>query len=179
MNYLDYNNPVDTSTAINGDTIMSRTLVGHCGSKFPRKHGNCFSMQCSDGNVYNIVNFVYENLVEAIARGVTLPVKVLPLNNRVAIICDSRIENSWYQDRFCECRCPESLLPLPQRLRIQLEINCGARENIEKDNGDGTKYIITRTTPSKLVDLRTAEEKEADDAERKARIEKMNFFVVE
>jgi hypothetical protein len=107
VNYVDYNHVLDTSAAINGDVITSHTLVGYYSSKFPLKNGNCFSMRCNDGNVYRIVNFCYENLIEVTNRGVTLPIKVLPLNGRVAIICDSRIANDWYQDRFCECCCPQ------------------------------------------------------------------------
>jgi hypothetical protein len=179
VNYVDYNHVLDTSAAINGDVITSHTLVGYYSSKFPLKNGNCFSMRCNDGNVYRIVNFCYENLIEVTNRGVTLPIKVLPLNGRVAIICDSRIANDWYQDRFCECCCPESLLPIQQRLRIQLEIDCGARENFEKDNGDGTKYVMTHRTPAKLVDLRTALEKEGDEAAQTERWQKAGIIVIE
>lgn len=60
-----------------------------------------------------------------------------------------------------------------------MEIDCGARENFEKDNGDGTKYVMTRRTPAKLVDLRTALEKEGDEAAQTESWQKAGIIVIE
>ena len=53
---------------VNGLHVTSTTLVGYSKGKYPLKHGNCFSMKADDGHEYRIVNFVHENLEEAIRR---------------------------------------------------------------------------------------------------------------
>lgn len=175
MNYIDHNHVVDMQNVVMGEYVTTRTLVGAYSEKYPYKHGNCFSMKCDNGHSYRIVNFVYENLTEAIKRGVELPVRVLPLNDSVAVICDARIPENWYQPTFCRVCCPESLLPLPQRLIIQQELDCGARVNRECDRSDGGgTYIITERDSSKLPDLRTQAEKDAETE----RLRKAGFILV-
>lgn len=175
MNYINYDNVVDMQNVVMGEYITTRTLVGAYSKKYPYKHGNCFSMKCDNGQSYRIVNFVYENLTEAINRGIELPVRVLPLNDSVAVICDTRIPNNWYRRDFCTTCCPESLLPLPQRLGIQLELDCGARVNrvCDRSDGGGT-YVIVKCDSSKLPDIRTQAEKD----EETERLRKAGFILV-
>lgn len=45
------------------------TCLGTLDQSFPIQSGNCFSVITADGRSFKIVNFVYENLVEALRRG--------------------------------------------------------------------------------------------------------------
>jgi hypothetical protein len=44
-----------------------------------------------------------------------MPVQVHLLSERIGIIHDPRIPDEWYDKRYCEVCCPESLLPFPQQ----------------------------------------------------------------
>ena len=116
--------------------VTSHTLVGVWGDP-PLSHGNCFSMTAEDGNEYDIVNFVYENLEALQAAGLTWPVDIRVLAGRIAVVHDRRIPHDWYQVRFCEVCCPKALLPLPQTLRHEREVMQGVRE---EHNG----YVMMR-----------------------------------
>jgi hypothetical protein len=106
--------------------ILHSTLIGSFGS-FPRDTGNCFAVMANDGNGYKIVNFNYENLKELTKRGVSFPFEIKALSDRVAVIHDARIPDQWYSRRFCEVCCPDSLLPLPQRLTHERQEMQGVR----------------------------------------------------
>ena len=114
--------------------IGSHTLVGFDDSKgYPLTQGNCFSVCTVEDRLCRIVNFSHENFIEAVARGVKLPISIgiIGKNNGTgegyAIVHDKRISVDWYQQRWCEICCPEDLLPLPQRLAHALEIEQGVR----------------------------------------------------
>ena len=105
------------------------TCMGHMSQPFPRDSGNCFDVVDADGKAWRIVNFVYENLVEALRRGVSddrwapgvaWPVACAPIGKNVAVITDPRIPTDWYQREWCEVCCPASVLPIPQRLTTAL-----------------------------------------------------------
>lgn len=109
--------------------ITSQTLLGVPNGPYPLESGgNCFSVECDDGNVYRIVNFVLENLKEAVRRGVPWPIKVRPISESFAVVHDERIPDDWYRNRWCETCCPESLLPVTQQLQHERHEACGARE---------------------------------------------------
>jgi hypothetical protein len=114
--------------------ITTTTLVGYHYKKeeqFPRPRGNCFSVEVPDHGEYRIVNFSYENIKEAVRRGVSWPIKILPIGRRVAVLHDARIPWDWYDSKWCETCCPDRLLPPPQRLLHLLEIERGVR--VERD----------------------------------------------
>jgi hypothetical protein len=144
---------------VNGVEITSYTLIGVIKSKFPVRHGNCFSMKASNGIEYKIVNFYYENIKEGISRGkLTLPVRLYILgdieHSRTAIIYDPKIPTSWYSARFCETCCPVEYLPFPQRITHALKRESGAVT--EKKSGD---MIVVVERVGAAVDWRTEEEK--------------------
>lgn len=171
MNYLNLEHQVDMSLSVVGEHITTRTLIGVSTIKrYPYSHGNCFSMRCDNGCEYRIVNFYFENLEEAIKRGVNLPVRVLPISDHHAIIADARIELSWYSSTFCTSCCPSYLLPLPQRLANQLRIDSGLMAHKYCDDG----FVITQMSSyENRIDLRTQDEKHEDKciaAERLRRV---------
>lgn len=109
---------------------------------WPISHGNCFTVLTEGGKSYRIVDFAYENLEEALRRGLTWPIKIFPLSACVAVIHDPRIPDDWYRDYWCEVCCPEELLPLPQILAHKRQIARGEREA-----GDGFIKIDTAKSP--------------------------------
>lgn len=96
--------------------VTTQTLVGKMGKDFPRKSGNCFSVETDQGKEYRIVNFNVENWEEMIKRGLELPIKIGILGGRTAIIHDDRIPEEWYDYQYCPTCCPEFYLPEPQKL---------------------------------------------------------------
>lgn len=118
--------------------VVTRTLVGVAYDEYPLKSGNCFSVRTTDNCIYDIVNFVYENVQELQKRGLGFPFKIKILCEGKlrgkAIFHDSRIPDAWYQTRYCEVCCPEDLLPLPQQMAHLRQIDRGER----KVNGDWT-----------------------------------------
>lgn len=83
--------------------ITQCTLVGYQGP-FPRKRGNCFSVEVDGSGDYRIVNFGAENLDELVRRGVlSWPVEIKPLSEREAVIADARIPAEWYSDYCPTC----------------------------------------------------------------------------
>ena len=113
--------------------ITEHTLVGIPSKDFPIEGygGNCFSVKAEDGSLFRIANFGLENLKEAERRGVKWPIEIKPLSDRIAVIHDSRIPDNWYSDSFCEICCPRDLLPLPQLLRYERQIDRGERVEVE------------------------------------------------
>jgi hypothetical protein len=105
-------------------SITSRTMIGTWGDP-PWTRGNCFRVMADDGNVYRIVNFIYENLHELEKAGLNWPIGIRVLSGRVAVIHDRRIPANWYSSSFCEVCCPKDLLPLPQVLRHEREAQEG------------------------------------------------------
>jgi hypothetical protein len=93
------------------------TCVGVLLNKFPLSSGNCFSVLTEDNKQYRIVNFCFENIEELIKRGICHPFQIGILSDRVAVLLDSRIPDSWYQEHYCEACCPDSLLPHGQQMR--------------------------------------------------------------
>lgn len=122
--------PVLENDIIDGLCVTRVTLVGVHG-KFPYEHGNCFSVEAVDGKDYRIVNFVHENLEGLKKYGIKAPWKIRPIGSGCAVIVDSRIPDVCYMDRFCEVCTPKSLLPYPQRLRIERAIDNGSRVETE------------------------------------------------
>jgi len=142
-----------------GVEVISSTLLGVNKSKFPVRHGNCFSMRADNGHSYRIVNFYLENLEEGIRREkMTLPVRLYilsdPYKSGVAIIFDPKIPTSWYSAQFCETCTPVEYLPFPQRVSHALKLESGTIT--ERKYGDRT-MIIERVGDA--IDWRTEEEK--------------------
>lgn len=103
---------------INAVSITSQTLVGVSGTP-PFKRGNCFSVLAEGGEKeYRVVNFCLENLEALMWKGLSWPIKILPISEQITIIHDKRIGDQWYMDRFCEVCCPEELLPLLQQAKL-------------------------------------------------------------
>ena len=99
-------------------SITSVTLVGIIEDKFPLIHGNCFGVKVkSEDNDYRIVNFYVENLEHVIKEKIIdWPIKIKILENRIAVIHDSKIPDEYYNQGFCTVCCPERLLPVTQKL---------------------------------------------------------------
>ena len=110
------------------DKMGAHTLVAfYPEDGYPAKHGNCFGMVANNKS-YQIVNFYYENLEKLLEeKQISLPVKILPLNDYSAVIHDNRIPDQWYRSTWCEVCCPLDLLPAPQRLRHSRHIMNGTR----------------------------------------------------
>lgn len=123
--------------------VASVTLVAFyhaCAQPiYPAREGNCFSAYASNGKEYKIVNFFHENLEEVQKRGVTFPMQVYELGERVAVLHDPRIPDEWYESRYCETCCPVSLLPLPQVLAHDRAIQQGVRM-------EGAGYVTINNT---------------------------------
>ena len=97
---------------------------------------NCFSVVTDQGKHYRIVNFYLDSgfiqhpgskkgLETLLKEGLTWPIKIAVLSERIACINDPRIPDSEYRDEFCEVCCPQELLPMPQRLRKARRIASG------------------------------------------------------
>lgn len=129
--------------------IGSQTLVGFTKQTFPAKRGNCFGVETANGtSEFRIVNFVVENLEELLSRGLCWPIRIVELDNRVAVINDERIPDDWYREDFCETCCPESLLPTPQILKHERDKLRGWRKVIKGENFDVVKITFgNRTLP--------------------------------
>jgi len=121
--------------------VTSVTLVSYFGD-FPMKRGNCFSVSTDDGN-FKILNFNHENLEKLLSDNIiSWPIKISPLSNSHAIVCDYRIPNEWYSERLCEVCTPFDLLPLPQKLKRFLEIERGNRTETDIEiNGQKMKLV--------------------------------------
>ena len=149
---------------INAVRVTTTTLVGYDRkAKFPIDRGNCFSMQAEDGTDYRIVNFIHENLEEAIRLGITYPIKIQPLakESAVAIIIDERIPDAWYSVRYCECCCPDVLLPHPQRMAHKRQEIRGERILMTYECNEYIKgpMTIIKTDMSKAPKLGKQDEK--------------------
>ena len=111
---------------LDATAITWGTCLMVVGDNYPLPSGNCFGVQTEKGE-FRIVNFVLENLEEAIRRGITFPIKIHPIDDWTAVIHDERIPDNWYKSRWCEICCPENLLPIPQRLEHDRQIKTGYR----------------------------------------------------
>lgn len=109
--------------------IEGHTLIGVGRDERPSNHGNCFSVQGDDGEGYRIVNFNLENLEALQKLGLTWPIPCKIIEGRVAIIHDGRIGERWYQNRYCEVCCPESLLPVTQKQEHERDEMRGRRKS--------------------------------------------------
>jgi hypothetical protein len=118
---------------INASSITSSTLVGVAKSKPPYKNGNCFSLACGKREEYRIVNFNLENLKHLLRCGLTWPVKISKISDRLAILHDERIPDEFYDKEYCEVCCKKDLLPVTQQSRIMRQIKRGQR--IDFDDG--------------------------------------------
>lgn len=128
MTILENNDNDDDDELIDALKFESATLICPDTHNIPVKWGNCFSVHASDGKVYNIVNFIYENLKFLIEDyEIDFPFKIYALNARTAILHDYRIPDVWYRAGWCEVCCPTNLLPIEQRLRHKLDIQRGNR----------------------------------------------------
>jgi len=143
--------------------ITTVTLIGVDTSKYPVNGGNCFSVTGTDNKNYRIVNFSYENMQEVIERGLKLPVKILPLSEKVAIVIDERIPDRWFDTRYCEVCCPEYLLPHQQVMAHRRQEARG--ERTIRNTGE---FQIISIDPTKKVKYLPGEEKEKkEDEERR------------
>ena len=158
-------------------SITSQTLVGVNMDKYPIRHGNCFSVMTEkyyhivekySGNSrakeyfkymhkdWRIVNFYAENLEKLIKdKIITWPVKILVRRGRgrrIALIHDERIPDEWYADRWCEACCPEELLPLTQRLRLERMTARGDRKVVTMSNGMKLVSMKLESKSRKLPD---------------------------
>lgn len=104
--------------------ISEETLVGF---------NNCFSVMTSQRKHYKIVNFYAEALRSLLHDGLTWPVKIAVLGEKWAAIHDTRIPRDKYCQSFCEICTPTELLPIPQRLRMALDIASGRLKFHEKE----------------------------------------------
>lgn len=146
---------------INATGIDETTCIGVMKTQYPLEYGNCFAVCTENGGSYGIVNFILENLEEAIKRGVTWPIRLLKLDDRHAIIHDSRIPYNWYKKDWCETCCSKELLPEHQQLEKQRQEERG--EIIYTKTKDG--FVMTTIDRSKAPDLRTKEERPQDELE--------------
>lgn len=139
---------IDVSKYLLATKMDSQTLVGYFNEDFPREHGNCFGLHVAGDREFRIVNFNAENLQELLKRGLTYPIKIVPIAKNRAIIHDERIPHDWYQSRWCECCCPDDLLPLPQQLKHHRQELTGERRVVRgKDFGLG--YYMVHNDGSK------------------------------
>jgi hypothetical protein len=124
-----------------GYSITSQTLVGSSG-KYPRQHGNCFSMDVGEEKDCRIVNFLVENLEHLLKKKViTYPIELKLLSPRTAIIIDNRIPESYYQKDYCTICCPKEYWLQEQKDEWQQKIDNG--EIIEKDG-----FVIYKLNPN-------------------------------
>jgi hypothetical protein len=114
------------------NSISSQTLLGF---------NNCFGMtEMGKTKEIKIVNFYLESLEDLIENyKFDLPVAVTLLSERVGMIADWRIPDSFYNDYICEVCCPASLLPMSQQIHHVLEMGRGRRT--ETHCADGMVFI--------------------------------------
>ncbi len=145
------------ATELGEQTLLGIPEVPTSGK--PNQIGNCFSLEGGSGDKRwsrRIVNFYLENFRYVTNHGVLWPIKILPLSERVAIIFDERIPAEWYNNRYCETCCPESLLPHPQVMAHRLQEVRGERTT---SKGDGQvrfgvkSFDVTRIDPNKRAKL--------------------------
>jgi hypothetical protein len=123
--------------------VMRVTLVGYLGGEFPRSRGNCFSVECENGQIYWILNFNHENLEKLLEDKVLeWPIMIHELEPGSGVIADPRIPDEWFDTKFCNSCTPRHLLPYPQKLKIEMEILRGKRTEKEVEI-DGKKHIMT------------------------------------
>lgn len=124
--------------------VTASTLVGYFTNSFPLERGNCFSVEAGDGEEYRIVNFALENLEKLLEdKVVDFPVLIHKLADRIGTIADPRIPDEWYMNKFCTTCTPRNLLPYPQKLKIELDIMRGLREERELEI-NGKKMIAAK-----------------------------------
>lgn len=81
--------------------VHCTTLLG-IGGPFPRKGGNCFSVETEEGPTYHIINFRLENFEELIRRGIAhWPIEIEPIDKHHAKVVDERMPIEWYDERHC------------------------------------------------------------------------------
>jgi len=76
-------------------SVHGHSLIGVFKESFPVKHGNYFSINSDDGNCYNVVNILHENILELMRIGIEFPYKINVINKHDCKICDDRIPNLW------------------------------------------------------------------------------------
>lgn len=125
-----------------------RTCVGVLRTDYPLESGNCFDVLDGNGRSFRIVNFVAENLDEAIARGVVAwPMRCVVLREPesgaagVAAVHDARLPVDWYCREWCEVCCPLALLPVPQQMATALRRESGE----ETVTGSEGVTVVSRT----------------------------------
>lgn len=84
---------------------------------------NCFGLTISKKEEVRIVNFSLDNFKKLLKeKTISLPVKITLLTKGVAVINDPRIDESLYNDYYCQICCPMEFLPIQQRLRKSRQI---------------------------------------------------------
>ena len=99
----------------------------------------CFSVKASNKKEYRIVNFYHDNLEKSKAK---FPIEIETIGKHTAIINDHKIDNEFYNDRFCEICCPHSLLPDEQKRAIARDFKSGRRKIKGETEIDGVKYQV-------------------------------------
>lgn len=82
---------------------------------------------------------------------ISFPINISVLRDSIAIICDERIPNEWYSNKFCETCTPQDLLPIPQRLKHILDIKRGLREEREIEINGKKLNMVTIKIESKIL----------------------------
>jgi hypothetical protein len=110
----------EISAYVDGVSVAGSTMLGS---------NNCFSLRGTQGLVYRVLNFKLENLDRAMhAAGIDFPIKLgVYGRGTLALVMDPRLDQRFYEEHLCEVCCPREMLPLTQRLRVQLEIERGKR----------------------------------------------------
>lgn len=89
----------ETFKTINATAILGRTLLGeNKKGPYPLIFGNHFCMLANDGKEYFIRNFRVENLEHLLTKTIDFPIKIIPLNEKEAIISDERISKNYYYE---------------------------------------------------------------------------------
>lgn len=111
---------------VQGIALGMQTLVGYRypDDTWPKKAGNCFSLQTEEGSL-RIVNFNVANFNRLLDLGLTFPFRVRRLAPGVGALHDVRIPSEWYDSHWCSTCCPRYLLPMPQQLDFDRNVELG------------------------------------------------------
>ncbi len=117
---------IETSDDVLCTGLGMQTLVGYLyhTDEWPKKAGNCFSLTVGKESL-RIVNFNVANFERLLFLGLVFPFKVRRLAPGVGALHDSRIPAAWYDHEWCTTCCPHYLLPTPQQLAFDRNVELG------------------------------------------------------